>query len=147
MLSVLTHQILYCLDKDMIIAAQTPMSETQQICIHWMKNHFEICGDKSPNRDETHLIIMTKLEVYQTYEKQMADRNQKTVSSKLFNTLWRDLFPTCVARPWVDIPGKCSTCAYIDQMRRSSRSEVVQENLKKAFSLHRGGMFMLERAS
>jgi hypothetical protein len=55
------------------------------------------------------------------------------------------LFPTCIKRPWVDIPGKCDTCYEIDRLRKSSEDSAVQLKCKEAHIMHRNGMFMLER--
>jgi hypothetical protein len=63
----------------------------------------------------------------------------------LNSTNYGKLSMFCLARDYTDIPGKCETCAYIDQKRRFSTSSQVQEHLKQAFLLHRGGMFMAER--
>ena len=49
------------------------------------------------------------------------------------------------SRPWVDVPGKFSTCYLIDRMRKTATDEEVQRNLGLAHQLHRGGLFMLER--
>lgn len=127
------------------MAALTPVSQVQQSCTLWLKEHFDLYGDKAPNRDETHLCIITKLSVYEQYKQEMIAINSEYCNENNFNELWNAIFPTCIPRQYVDIPGKCETCAYIDQKRRVSASAQVQEHLKQAFVLHRGGMFMSER--
>lgn len=70
---------------------------------------------------------------------------RQTVSNNRFNKLWEVLFPKCRSRPWCDIPGKCNLCYEIDRQRHTEEDSIVQDMLKKAHLLHRGGMFMLER--
>ncbi len=135
----------YLLDKSIVVSALTPLSDLQQTCTLWLKEHFDLYGDKAPNRDETHLCIITKVSVFEQYKREMIASNLKHCNEKLFNELWNAIFPTCIPRQYVDIPGKCETLAYIDQKRRVNNSSQVQEHLKQAFMLHRGGMFMSER--
>jgi len=123
----------------------TPVSEAQESCVLWLKNHFELYGDKMPNRDEIHLYVMTKRTIYDQYKREKESEGSKICAESKFNELWQAIYPTCLARDYTDIPGKCETCAYIDQKRRFSTSSQVQEHLKQAFLLHRGGMFMAER--
>lgn len=129
----------------MIVACQTPLAETQQNCILWLERYFETYGDQAPNRDETHLLIMEKGDLFALYEKELKATNRPTVNYSRFIALWNTAFPTCINRPWCDIPGKCDTCYEIDRQRRTTEDAAVQTQLKHAHQLHRGGMFMLER--
>lgn len=131
----------------MIRAALTPMADIQQLATLWLEHYFETYGDQAPNQDETHLHIMQKKDLYILYESEMlkSDPPCATVSYTRFIKLWNVLFPKCRSRPWCDIPGKCDICYEIDRQRRTEEDSVVQDMLKKAHLLHRGGMFMLER--
>jgi hypothetical protein len=136
----------------MIRAGLTPLSDKQRTCAHWMQNYFKIYGDSDPGRDEVHLIILSRREVYQHYCRDMASQEaaleypRDPVSESRFYQLWHALFPLCVDRPWCDIPGKCKLCAEIDRLRRCEVFKVNQKSLKEVHHLHRCGMFMLERA-
>lgn len=140
--------MVYCyLDKSMVRAALQPMADPQQFCSEWIERYVDTYGDKAPDKDEWKLQIIQRRDLYKQYKKDMESSSppQKIVSEARFNTIWQVLFPTCTNRPWCDIPGKCDTCYNIDKMRRESEDKVVQNALKEAHHLHRGGLFMLER--
>jgi len=147
MFNLIYNLLFSILDPKMIRAAITPYAETQMMCSIWLENYFEKYGDKAPNRDETHLLIMQKNDLFKSYIHEFSNSNppRSVVSESKFIELWNVLYPTCVSRPWCDIPGKCDICYEIDRLRRSSEESIVQEKLKEAHHLHRGGMFMLER--
>jgi hypothetical protein len=131
----------------MIRSSIMPLADLQQFASIWLENYFTTYGDQSPNSDETKLLVMQKKDVYDKYKHDMEASNppRQLVSNSRFNELWRVLFPTCRSRPWCDVPGKCSTCFEIDKQRHSEHDTVIQEHLKMAHTLHRGGLFMLER--
>ena len=107
--------------------------------------YFDTFGDKSPTcEDEIKVSVSMKKDVWETYMRQL-EKSDKKVSLPRFYELWDSLYPLSINRPWVNIPGKCSICYYIDQMRRKSTSVSVQKALQQAHLLHRGGLFMLER--
>jgi len=135
------------IDQKQIRAALTPLADTQQFATIWLEHYFETYGDQAPNRDETHLMIMQKTDLYNLYKHEMDTSNppRPIVSKTRFNSLWNVLFPKCRCRPWCDIPGKCDICYEIDRLRRTEEDSIVQEKLKEAHHMHRGGMFMLER--
>ena len=72
-------------------------------------------------------------------------QNRFVLSYRRFCEIWKTIFPDCVTRQYVDIPGKCTICYLIDEMRKSEEDSTVQKYLSVAHALHRGGMFMLER--
>lgn len=111
----------------------------------WLERYFNMFGDRAPNREETFLMIMAKSEVYNQYRNEMFRIDQKPVDEAIFVSIWNNLFPRYVNRPWCDIPGKCDTCYQIDNMRRQCQNEAKLLMLKKAHHMHRGGLFMLER--
>ena len=129
----------------MIRCSLMSRSEKSHFCVIWLENYFERYGDFAPNRDEIMLAISRKKEVYDLYVQDMSSTDRDVVSLQEFYTIWNAFFPRCVSRPWVDIPGKCNTCYEIDRQRRESNDPVVQEKLREAHLMHRGGMFMLER--
>lgn len=129
----------------MVRAALTPLAEKQQYCQLWLEEYFNICGDNVPNEDEIRISISEKKDVYEKYKSDFDKASIATVDEKTFGNLWNVLFPNCVIRTYVDIPGKCSTCYHIDRLRREVSDEKVQRKLSEAHHLHRGGLFMRER--
>ena len=131
----------------MVTAALCPSAEDQQFCVVFLEDYFEKFGDKAPNREETHLLIMQKSDVYEQYTRVFKNSvpPRPVVSYSRFIAIWSTIFPRCINRPWCDIPGKCVTCYEIDTQRRTADCALVLEHLKMAHHLHRGGMFMLER--
>lgn len=134
-------------DLDIIRAALTPMSNAQQMATSWLESYFANYGDPAPNRDEIHLLVMNKSDLYRQYTEEMKrlDPGQARIDRARFLQLWAVLFPRCINRPWCDIPGKCDVCYDIDRLKRTSEDSHVQKKLKDAHALHRGGLFMLER--
>lgn len=129
----------------MVRAALTPLAEKQQHCKLWLEEYFAICGDNVPNEDEIRLSISEKKDVYEKYSRDCYRAQIPIVDEKTFGNLWNVLFPNCVIRAYVDIPGKCNTCYHIDRLRREVNDEMVHRKLSEAHLLHRGGLFMLER--
>ena len=130
----------------MVLAAMIPKSDVQADCALWLESYFKNYGDFAPNKNEVRLLIMQKKDVFNKYCHDFKLPVQRPVVSRAkFYELWDKLFPNCVSRPWCDVPGKCYTCYEIDRLRRTSDDAKVQEKLKEAHHLHRGGLFMLER--
>jgi hypothetical protein len=129
----------------MVRAALTPRPPAYQLCKIWLEEHFEIYGDKAPNKEEVHLSVTSKRELYDSYKLSMQKSKLELVTYSVFVNIWNALFPNVKQRPWVDVPGKCSTCYLIDRMRKTAEDREVQYHLGLAHNLHRGGFFMLER--
>ena len=130
----------------MVRAAMTPRSDVQSDCVVWLESYFKNYGDFAPNKNEVRLLIMQQKDVFDKYTHDFTFPIERpVVSQNKFYELWDKLFPRCVSRPWCDVPGKCNTCYEIDRLRRTSEDPKVQEKLKEAHHLHRGGLFMLER--
>ena len=129
---------------EMVQAALCPQSARQQSCVLWLRKYFQTYGDHSPNSDEVKLLIMQKTIIYKHYCEELQKKGIATVHRTQFYRLWSFLFPKCVSRPWCDIPGKCDTCYWIDELRRESRDPEVQRNLIEAHTMHRF-LFMGER--
>lgn len=123
----------------------TPLADVQMYVVLWLNRYFEKFGDSAPNRNETYLIITAKLDVYYQYKSEMHKIGMKTTDKSTFISVWNALYPRFINRPWCDIPGKCDTCFEIDRQRRVCQEEVVLRQLSKAHTMHRGGLFMLER--
>mmetsp|Transcript_23825 Transcript_23825/g.44243 ORF Transcript_23825/g.44243 Transcript_23825/m.44243 type:complete len:636 (+) Transcript_23825:356-2263(+) len=130
-------------DPAMIRAALMQKGDAHQFCVLWLERYFKHYGDFAPNKDEVKLAISRKKEIYDMYIADMADR--ETINQQQFYAVWNALFPRCVSRPWCDVPGKCDTCYEIDRQRRASSDPEVQDRLREAHMMHRGGLFMLER--
>jgi hypothetical protein len=132
-------------ETNVVRAALTPRPPAYQHCKIWLEQHFDMYGDKAPNKDEVHLSVTSKGALYKDYEQFMQSSQLEKVTYTAFVNIWNALFPNVKQRPWVDVPGKCSTCYLIDRMRKTSEDREVQYHLGLAHSLHRGGFFMLER--
>jgi hypothetical protein len=130
----------------MVQAMLCPLAERQQSCALWLREYFKVYGDHAPNRDEVKLFILQKQLVYSKYREESKQNGIEIVDKTQFYRMWSVLFPRCVSRPWCDIPGKCDTCYWIDEMRRESHDPEVQKCLLEAHALHRQ-CFMAERLS
>jgi hypothetical protein len=127
----------------MVRSAITPFQE--RACVIWLENHFEVFGDKAPNKHEIQLSVSIKKEVFEMYEEEQNKFGLESVKYNTFVNLWGTLFPNVKSRPWVDVPGKCSTCYIIDRLRKTAEEREVQRHVGLAHQMHRGGLFMLER--
>lgn len=128
----------------MVRACLTPCSSAMQHCINWLEQYFQDNGDHIPNSDETRVNVLVR-DLYQSYQRSCEYKKLRFVGYPTFSNNWKYFFPNCTRRPYVDIPGKCSTCFEIDRLRKTVESEEVQKLLAEAHYLHRGGLFMLER--
>jgi hypothetical protein len=134
-----------CLDSDMVVASLLPSSEVQVQCTLWLKNYFDIYGDKSPNSQLTLIISITKMEIYKEYVKEMEALPSKHCGYSDFVALWNSLYPYCKRRDLSGIIGKCMTCYLIDNKKRTVSEKTVQKYLTEAHLLHSGGLFKIER--
>jgi len=69
------------------------------------------------------------------------------VSYQTFCELWRVLYPTAVNRPYISLPGHCQTCAHLESLKEKLTDKMSLASLAKAYLMHRGGHYMLERDS
>jgi hypothetical protein len=129
----------------MVRAALSPLAESQRLCEEWLRVYFEVHGDSLPDELETSVQVMLKKDLYQTYEAKMKADARPVVDISKFCELWRVFFPRVRLRPHCDIPGKCWLCARIDKLRRDENDEHTARMLRDAHTLHRGGLFHLER--
>jgi hypothetical protein len=111
----------------------------------WLDNHFLIYGDKAPNKLEIQVSVNTKKEIYEVFAAEASTNDIKPVGYNTFVNLWNAQFPNVIARPWVDVPGKCNTCYLIDREKGKATDKEVIRHLGIVHQLHRGGLFMLER--
>lgn len=96
-------------DEKWCAASLCPAAENQQYATVWLERYFDNFGDKIPNRQETHLLIIAKKDVYRQYVAAMSNAQRPTIDHSTFNNLWNTLFPFCINRPWCDIPGTTDT--------------------------------------
>ena len=136
----------------------TPVKSVKKMaCVQWLQRYCEESGDYAPNEGEIKLNIKIKA-VYDEYVKYavtMQDNVQRAeeekedidipaarnfncyISYSEFCNLWGTVFPYCVVRPYVDIPGKCRICFEIDRQRRICEDNVVKKMLTRAHFLHK----------
>lgn len=129
----------------MITAAMTPNGDTKMTAVVWMENYFVLAADKAPNRLESYVSESSKKDVHKSYVDEISLRGEKTVDFSTFVNLWNTIYPYVKLRSWVNVMGKCDTCAEIDRQRRQTKNVEQLKALKLLHILHRGGMFMLER--
>jgi hypothetical protein len=112
----------------MLKSSIIPFSDKQQYATVWLERFFKVHGDCAPNRNEVHLSIMHRKDLYDQYVEDFtsSNRTQQIVSYSRFNELWNVLFPWAINRPWCSIPGKCNVCGEIDRFRRVSRESYIQ---------------------
>ena len=67
------------------------------------------------------------------------------VDFKIFIDIWNNVFPYVRIRVYKSVSGKCWTCHYINELRRTTRDSKILKAAKDLHQLHRGGMFHLER--
>ncbi len=130
----------------MIRAGLTPMSPRTEFAVAWLLEYQEVYAEKNPNSQESFIHVSMRVNVYHTYKEFCTNCNEEPISYTAFSEIWNLALPDLVARPWVSIPGKCHTCAAIDQIQKSPNSkEAVQTACKNAHLLHSAGMIKLER--
>jgi hypothetical protein len=92
-------------DPMMCQAALCPLADNQQFATIWLENYFSAYGDCAPNREEVHLMIMQKKDLYKQYvgEFNKTQRSDQIIAQNRFNDLWNVLFPRSINRPWCSI--------------------------------------------
>lgn len=127
--------------------AMTPLAEKQSLCIAWLDEYFKTYSDHSPNSLLSKVSLTFKKDLYDLYVRAMKEQSVSVVTYQRFLKLWQVLFPYCINRPWCNVPGKCETCFMIQQARGvNGLDRKTALMLQKCHSIHRGGLFMLERA-
>jgi hypothetical protein len=136
----------------MASAAATPSSLTGQRTAVWLEEYFFLHGDCAPNRLEAHLDLMDKKDIWKMYKNEMqvfysfSDYTQKVYYDyETFLKMWTNVFPWVVIRAYKSVSGKCWTCYYINEVRKSSKDRAVLMAAKRLHQQHRGGLYMLER--
>jgi hypothetical protein len=109
-------------------------------CAAWMKNHFSMCGDCIPNRnDEFHLEPVDKAEIYLEYKRDQVQQSppQPYISLTKFYSLWNDCFQNVKIRQFKACGGKCNICADLSEARRKEVSLAGRAELTQLHALHR----------
>ena len=127
-----------------------PNSVATLRCKSWMKQFFNLVGDKMPNtiNEEIHLDCMNKKDVYEEYAINMknwhGDMPSQYLSLFAFNKLWESCFSHVGIREHKAVSGKCSTCERLSSLRRSSKDTRSRSQLTLLHGFHRE-MYMGER--
>lgn len=132
-------------DNNWIIAGLVPFNDNALFTSGWLEEYFKNYGDHKPNGSEIYISAPTKKCVYDQYVNETEIMGIQSVDISIFYEIWNSMYPNCLLRPWVDVPGKCSTCYEIDCGRKRSTDKKVLKALQQCHQLHRAGLFMLER--
>lgn len=122
-----------------------PNSNAQFHAVDWLKRYFETYADQVPNDDKCYVSLYYKVDLFHKYDDELAEISIPTVTEQQFYNLWKDLFPDSLLRRKCNVLGKCHLCSRIQALRHKSNNRTMDEALRQAHLLHRGGLFMLER--
>jgi hypothetical protein len=132
---------------ELVRDSMSPLADRQLLCIRWLERYFTDFADISPNSFYHKVSITFKKDLYLEYKKEI-QKHADVVTLSRFYELWCVLFPYCVNRPWCNVPGKCETCFMISQARNAQfQDHLTQKLLQQLHAIHRGGLFMRERAA
>jgi hypothetical protein len=134
-------------DEEMIEAALIPLSNVQADCALWLKHYSKTYADHQPDSLCQLIAATHRISVYKTYKKECDNSTppRESVQYSRFNALWHTILPFTLLRRQCGILGKCEICAEIDRLRKCHEDEVYHTLCKEAHTLHRGGLFFLER--
>ena len=116
-------------------------------CVAWMREHFNLCGDCQPNRNnEIHLEPIDKLTIYKEYKHDFKTYSvpQPSVLLKVFYLIWLDQFPHVKIREYKACGGKCNTCASLSDARSRDSSQAGRKEYTALHAFHRT-MYMGQR--
>ena len=131
---------------EVTLRAMTPLADRQAFCVQWLDTYFKTFADSSPNSLFSKVSLTFKKDLYELYVAQVKSVSP-IVTYARFLQLWTVLFPYCLNRPWCNVPGKCPTCFIIQEARTNLRQDhLTAKMLQQCHAIHRGGLFMLERA-
>ena len=76
------------------------MPLTHQPTAIWLENHFDIYGDKAPNKEEIQLSVNLKKEVFEIYVREMTcSQFEPILQYNVFVNVLNSLFPHVKSRP------------------------------------------------
>jgi hypothetical protein len=133
----------------MLIPGMMRNTELCQNAYTWFEGHFEDVGDYEPTVDQIHLDLCEKVDIYETYKKEMIIRHGDPdggfleISSWL--QIWNESFPFVKIRQYKQVSGKCWTCYYINNGRDQARTKTELKAFKELHQMHKMGSYMLER--
>lgn len=84
-----------------------PNSPSSFTCYTWMANHFDLVGDKMPNKNEIHLEPIGIEEVFEEYVEDMVAAKTPSIHLRSFYSMWENCFPYVKIREF-----KAVTCKY-----------------------------------
>jgi hypothetical protein len=124
-------------------AALTPVAETQQMAMVWLSEYSLLFGDDSPTRDEVHLAAMRKTDIYIDYVKAFQECSRPVVNLNFFWSYGMHYYLKFVSAHMLIFVGNVT---HVSRFKIFANDSRIQWAAKRAHHLHRGGMFMLERA-
>jgi hypothetical protein len=113
----------------------------------WMKQFFALVGDMIPNSfGEIHLEPTDIIDIYMEYCRDLDNCTTplEKVSYSTFCQLWTLCFEHVKIRQYKAVSGKCNTCAFLSEMRRSFADPRRRQLITLFHALHRT-TYMQER--
>ena len=143
----------------MTVAGLTRRSLLHQRTVSWLEEFFFDHCDSESNRVEDHLDQCERKDIYDIYINEMkilysfqpSDISSLTgkpiyfVDYTTFDEIWNNVFHWVKIRVYKQVSGKCWTCFWINDVRKSAEDKSVLLAAKRLHQLHRGGLYMLER--
>jgi hypothetical protein len=119
---------------EMTQCALTRRSFAHQILVDWFTEYFHENGDFEPNKLENHLDLCELKDIYDIYVREIqylyrmgsvSAGEKYLVSYQEFSRTWNSVFPWVKIREYKAVSGKCWTCFYINEIRKTSGDSSV----------------------
>lgn len=130
--------------QEIITAGLTPNSQKYQNAGYWFESFFEESADNCPNRNEMHMEVMSKAELY-VADQAVFHPGEGVLTYNHWNEMWKTVYPHVKMRVYKQVTGKCWTCLFISERRKVAQTRLERLALKELHQMHRSGLYMLER--
>jgi hypothetical protein len=128
----------------------TPNTRPSKVCVAWMYGYFRKAGDFNPSNHEIHLDVAEKSEIYKLFRVDASYRwlleDNEIIGYTTFTRLWDKVFPFVKLRVYKAVPGKCSFCAKLTELRSKTQNREQWKYITYLYALHRVS-YMNERKS
>lgn len=130
-----------CLSNDSLARLmQTANEPGAKLCEAYLESHFKCIGDEIPNKDEIHIELCDKKEIYNEYVafclcKMGGDVH--ILSESRFLHIWKQQYERVKIRRYKAVTGKCHTCAILSELRKKEHRPKMQQGITHLHALHR----------